>query len=680
MSGHREPASNPFVPFLVGALVTAVVGVAAWQSPRPWTFAMDTGNGFLGQTLPAYRTWMSGRIPEWSDLLWGGFPLLGDCSNAALYPPHVIAYLASLGAPLRFFDVALALHCGLLAAGSAYLVRQLGCGTVAQVLAGVLSVLCPATHYSAIVFFPAFAAQAWWSWALAAAERLARPSTPALGGAMLLGWLALGAQVLAGMPEQATYCAVVTSGWLLTRNARLGLGARTARLALLGTGAVAVAAPQLLATLAYLPATTRAAHVAGELSQAVAVSLQHPEQLTLVGTGVLNGIPSFFGLATPLLALAAVAARRPRAAFLVVLAAIALALATGPATPLYGWLQRMPPFDHFRTPLKLQVLAELALTWAAALGADSMRVTRTGWVRVAIAALIVATLGERGLYVAQELPIFQRLATNSIIAPDVVEALGRTRAVLARRTGEPPLLVLDGTERYGGNRARSLGALVGLSSLRAYPVALLGRMHEALLNVQTYDPALATLLGVRYLLVDAKACQRDAKRFQWPVVDETPDFCLLQNPVKVARHALLHDAVAVTNEDEMVARVRAHPDGAVAIVAAADAMTTSGDGLILLRSYEAGHARLGVTTPSPTLLLVRDSWLPGWGVMVDGVAVTPYPAAGIYFAVPVPPGAHEIGLDYRAPGFRAGLGLLLGWAIGTAAWITVRRRRGHAPR
>jgi len=126
------------LPLLAGVLVTAVVGAVMLASSTPWLLAADTGNGFIGQTVPAYRAWTSGRIPEWTDLLWGGYPIVGDCSNAALYPPHLLAYLVTRSAPLRFFDAAFALHAGILAAGSAYLLAVLGAGRRAQWLAAAL--------------------------------------------------------------------------------------------------------------------------------------------------------------------------------------------------------------------------------------------------------------------------------------------------------------------------------------------------------------------------------------------------------------------------------------------------------------------------------------------------------------------------------------------------------------
>jgi hypothetical protein len=108
-----DERSSALGPLAVGIATTAVAAVAMWRAPTPWTLALDAGMSFLGQTVPAFRTWFAGTVPEWSDLLWGGFPLLAEPTTAALYPPHLLAHLATLDAPLRFFDVALALHVGL---------------------------------------------------------------------------------------------------------------------------------------------------------------------------------------------------------------------------------------------------------------------------------------------------------------------------------------------------------------------------------------------------------------------------------------------------------------------------------------------------------------------------------------------------------------------------------------
>jgi hypothetical protein len=662
------------LPLLAGTLVTAIVAAAIVASPSPWMIAADTGSGAIGQTVPVYRTWLDGRVPEWTDLLWGGYPTIADCANAALYPPHLLTFLATRSAPLRFFDASFALHLGILVAGSAYLVAVLGAGRRAQAFAGVLAALCPFPHYCAVAFFPVFAAQAWWPWGLAAAERLARPTTPWIGGAMVLGWIALAAQVLTGMPEQAAYGALVASAWLLTRRAGLGLGARTSRLALLGAGALALAAPQLLPTAAYLPLTERATQMEHTLSGVAAIVPDDPARLFLPGAGVLHGIPSFIGLVLPALALAGVAARRPRAAFLCIVAAVALAYAMGSATPVYGWLHQVPPLDHFRSPMKLEALVELALVWSAAVGLDAALRARSAWARPIALALAVFAVAERAVYLPGELAAFGRLIEQTGIPPTLPERLAASRAVRGRRPSWPPSLVLDLNGPLGGDYARSVGALVGLASIRPHPVALLGRAHLAVF-ARRPNAELAALLGVRYLLVETPDCDNVARGSRWRLVETTDEFCLLENPRPSDRYTLVTQAKPMASEAEMVDAVINRPGGPIPIVAPPEALASLSPGYVWLAHEEPGHAALRVVTGKRGIVLVRQSALPGWDVRVDGTPVTPYPAAGIYFAVPVDAGVHQVTLEYRTPGFRLGVLVLVGWLLVTTSVAVARRWR-----
>ena len=78
-----------------------------------------------------------------------------------------------------------------------------------------------------------------------------------------------------------------------------------------------------------------------------------------------------------------------------------------------------------------------------------------------------------------------------------------------------------------------------------------------------------------------------------------------------------------------------------------------------------GRARLRATVPREELLLVRDSWAPGWEARLDGRSVPIHQAAGIYFAVAVPAGVHEVEIAYHAPGFRPGLSIAAMWSAGS---------------
>jgi hypothetical protein len=658
------------VPALVGVVVLLGAGFAVLLSPVPWTLTMDTGNVFIGQTVPVFRAWMAGQVPEWSDLLAGGFPLLADSTTAGLYPPHLLAYAMTRDVPLRFFDAAFALHLGLFAAGSTWLVRTLGAGPGAGALAGLLAALSPFAHYCGIAFFPVLGAQAWWPFTFVAAEHLSQPATPVLGRAMALGWIALAAQVLVGVPEQATYCAIVAGCWLLTRRSGLALGARMGRLVVLGAGAAALAAPQLLATLLYIPSTRRSDAVVGD---SAAIVLSDPLRLLVAGTGVMGGLPSFFGIVALGLSIVAVIARRPRAAFLASVAAIAFLLSLGSAGGLQPWLQRIPPFDHFRSPLKFHAFAEFAVVWTAALGVDVLRrAPGVSW-RLAAAGLALAAIAERAVYVTTTLPVFAAMRARDPISPTADEMLANTVPVRARRPDMPPLPIFDMTGPWGAGTARCLGTLVGLSSLRTGNIALLPANVDSMPRLPR-TPALPTLLGARYLFIPAPRCDVVSTQFAWSVVQREESFCVLENPRKVEHYELVDQATAVASNGEMLDAVRTNPEAPIPIVASPEAAAGLRGGTLAIERYAAGHTALTAMVRERGLLLVRDALVPGWRVQVNGTAVTPYPAAGLFFAVPLGNGLNRVQLDYHTPGFRAGLGVLAAWTVGVAVAARVRRR------
>jgi hypothetical protein len=657
------------VPLLVGGLTTMVVAVAMWRSPEPWTFTMDTGGVFLAQTVLAFRAWFAGHVPEWTDMLWAGFPLAGDSTSAVFYPLYVIPYLTTLANPMRFFDVAFALHLGIFAAGTAAFVRRLGASPSAAAFAGVFAAMTPVAHSAAIAFAAMFAAHAWWPWAFLAAEALAQPATPILGGAMVLGWVALALQVLAGVPEQATYCAVPVTLWILFRSSPLGMGQRLARVVVLGLGATALAAPQLLPTAMILPWTQRSG--VPPKYQFGSLLLFHPEHLVVAGTGVLNGMPSFLGLVGPLLAVVALVTRRAGAYLLAGIAVVAFLLALGPQVGLYELVHRVPPFAYFRNPAKIYVLTEYAMVWLAALGLDALWRHPSGRARGVAALLLGALCIERTIYLGQETAAFATLRESDGLTPARYERLAALTRLRQPDPALPPPVLYDDVGPLGGEYARSVGALLGISSLHAGGVALLGANHYRLLS----QPSATALdvFGVRYVLTTADRCPAVTTRLRWPVVELGADDCVMENPKAVTRFVLLPSFEPVGSESEMVDLAARRPRP-VAVVGPPDIARPTGRGAMSITSYRTGEALLLLATPGPQLILVRESFAPGWTVEVDGRPIDPYPAAGIFFAVPVSTGVHRIYVTYHAPGLRPGLAIAATWVVLATAALAWRRR------
>jgi uncharacterized membrane protein YfhO len=124
--------------------------------------------------------------------------------------------------------------------------------------------------------------------------------------------------------------------------------------------------------------------------------------------------------------------------------------------------------------------------------------------------------------------------------------------------------------------------------------------------------------------------------------------------------------------DEMAGET---PPGTVAVLAPADVPLPSAEtvtGQLESLRYQPGHVELEIETSDEQVLLVRESWAPGWEAFVDGQSTPVYPAAGLFFALRVPAGAHDVTLHFRPPGLMVGMALGLGW-IGLAVWVFLRR-------
>ncbi len=91
---------------------------------------------------------------------------------------------------------------------------------------------------------------------------------------------------------------------------------------------------------------------------------------------------------------------------------------------------------------------------------------------------------------------------------------------------------------------------------------------------------------------------------------------------------------------------------------------------------------LSVTADRPAVLVVSDvaGEIGAWRARIDGRSAPVWRANLAYLAVPVVPGRHEVRLDYRQPGLRAGLVIMLVALAGCAAaawpWRSAKPRAG----
>jgi Bacterial membrane protein YfhO len=87
------------------------------------------------------------------------------------------------------------------------------------------------------------------------------------------------------------------------------------------------------------------------------------------------------------------------------------------------------------------------------------------------------------------------------------------------------------------------------------------------------------------------------------------------------------------------------------------------------------EVQLDCDSPAGGYAVLLDEWAPGWSAATDGRPAPILLADGLFRAVPVDPGPHQILLRYRTPGLRAGAAVsLLAW-LGAGAWLLWARHR-----
>jgi hypothetical protein len=92
------------------------------------------------------------------------------------------------------------------------------------------------------------------------------------------------------------------------------------------------------------------------------------------------------------------------------------------------------------------------------------------------------------------------------------------------------------------------------------------------------------------------------------------------------------------------------------------------------------EVRIRVSSQTPGLLVLNDSFEAGWEATLDGGEIEILPVNVIARGVWVPAGEHTVSMRYRPPGLAAGAGVsaLALVALGGGAWLARVRRRAPA--
>jgi len=745
-------------------LLALIVAAFFWPLLLAGEWIPRGGGDLVSFLWPLYRfaarSLRAGDIPLWNPYLYSGAPFVADNQSSVFYPINLLVFLLYGEPSYAVMELLVVFHIWLAGANMFALGRGLGLHPSAALLGGVAFSLSDVfvTHIGNLNLN---ATAAWLPLFLLLSHRaLTRGSLGRAAGAGVV----LAVAALAGHGQMLLFLALILVIYLLYRLAADSRYSWRIRLRTLGLAALIVSVGIAGAALALLPAYEMTAHTVRRhlpYAEATRHSL-HPQALIgLLAPGFYGrGLSDFWGswkrvevgyAGVLTLVLAAVGAgvwlrnliisrRAPDATrispeklgdaafpagFFVLLLPLALFLAMGQFTPLYGLLYRhVPTFDQIRIPARLILLFDLGLAALAAYGLDRLGQGKGKrialWVGLCALAAAALLLGV-GLSQARAVPPPERVwqATTSIAIAATLLGLSGLLVLLAVRDNRltwlfVPLLAADliglgsrleaePNDPTWGFRHEDVVAFLrqdpnffrieGAAGAWQPDAALVHGLYDiggiynplAVASYQTYRWAtgergapLYNFLGTKYVLADKGTYPGDERLV--PVYTENKHLDVYLNTVALPRALLVHRAQVVADQAAALHAIHAPAfDPARTVVLERgeplDADPGEGDRRLFFTYYGLNRVELAVRTPVRGYLVLGDVYYPGWQAEVDGVPAEILRANYAFRAVALAPGEHVVKMRFNPWTWRVGLTISLVTWVGLVAWAILKAIR-----
>jgi hypothetical protein len=718
---------GPAVLFLTAAVALFFwpLWVAGYRFPK--------GSGDLwGQLYPVWSfvaEWVHrGVFPLWDNRMMGGDPILAEGQYGLLNPINWPLFLTD---PIPEGLVLLRGAFSLWLAGTGlylYLRRsplwRLGraaalTGAVAYMFSDPFIVHLGHPQFNDVM--------AWLPWAFLGVDWAARRRRAVAAGAFLVAML-----LLAGHGQASLYGAIAVGLYALWQAAEGGWPEglrRLGRLALAGGIGIALAAPYFLPGLERLPLTERAGvpleqRGGYEFPSAMMIDFLTPlfhgrgvDQFWLTPERVESG---YVGAVALFLAIPGLLGnlRSRRTWFPAGLGALSFAFALGHQGPVYPLLVRFPFFSESWKTARAIYLVSFALAILAASGMDWMTrgSRRAVWLWVTGLALIGLLLWLGAPRWAQAAPDvhprlraltglrFAALLAGASALLGWAAARGRLwgRAglvllLLAELVALGALVETEPTPRPDTTHAAALAFLHSDPNWFRVDVDPIvhGFLPPVFLQMDGFEVPQGTgnpmelrefnilrwripsaahpayrMLGIKYLIVPKGA--PPGGEGIWPVFVDDPLVDIHLNTLALPRVWLVYRTEVVGSYGEALERVldeNFRPEE-VAIVQNGPHLNGNGQGKIEVGYYGPNDVVLHVETDAPALLVLSDTFYPGWRATVDGTPVPIYQTNAALRGVLVPAGAHRVEMHFRPHSLLIGLGLS-GTGLFTIALIIV---------
>ncbi len=344
-------------------------------------------------------------------------------------------------------------------------------------------------------------------------------------------------------------------------------------------------------------------------------------------------------------------------------------------------------------------VAALAAAWAlhhGAWAAHGLLGVEAGWTAAVAAAALLLALSlrlDRG-WRYRLAPLLPALALCDLLAAHGAINPGLPLARLYPATGAVRFLAGQAGRVAGeGEALRPNAAMVyGLSDPRGDDPAKLARYEAVYRRFAAGDPVYfqpvarwsspwLDRLGVRWVV----AGPREAARAPgWRLAYAGADARVYERPTALPLVRWAPEAGEAAGPAGSEADGGPGRAGAGAPFAAGDTASAGGGIEVpaapsVLRR-EPGRWRIAWSSARPRLLVVAETWAPGWQAWVDGQPRRVEAAAGVLLGVRLGPGAGRVDLRYRPPGLVAGSAVSAAGLLTLVAVPVAGRRQRRRPR
>ncbi|HEY89256.1 MAG TPA: YfhO family protein [Thermoflexia bacterium] len=663
-----------------------------------------------------FEQWSHGSVPLWNPYLNGGQPGLADIQLSALYPPNLLFFVGLILTQQPFTPLALELiillHLWMTAFFTYLLARRITGSRWGGVAAGIIFGFSAYLVSFATIQLTVLQVITWLPLLFFLLDR-AWESQRVQDYLLIGGVFALAA--LAGHPQWFIYTVYAILFYYLFRTLERGGHwrpqlRRWGRLALSLSFGLALAAAQLLPTLEMFHHSHRSA----ELNYTYVAQGLPPAQLP--GLILADGISSsliFVGSVALLLAVAGVRLAWQKGRLWLALGVAALLLALGGNTVVHSFCYlALPGCSFIREQYRVFYLVVLAVAVLAGLGVT--RLTQKGPKSAVLSDLRRMALW--GLAAAGAAIIFLQLGINSVEggADELLSGFGLLFVALALFSGLLTLYqegkistmrfqlllvallaleifsptwqaVLRDVPQEGIFPSTELVAIIqaenqlefsrvssenllpggpnsaivyGLQDVLGYtPLRLQQRVEFA--EASLSEAKFFGLLNVRHLLT--KRDLSDDGRFKLLAQNGELRLYRFGGSDYLPRAYVIHQAEVVSPEEVWSAVAANNPREVVTLVqpvplelpGVADACQD----VVRVTGYQVSSIQTEMSSSCNSLLVFSEVFYPGWRAWVDGEETRIYRANGLFRALAVPAGTHQIELRFIPRTFWSGVGI-----------------------